>query len=112
MDLPAIASTGARFDVGSVIDGRYRLRRHMLRSFRRQRPGDAHSGGSYWLVVRWMEWQWLLWGLGWIIVPLLLRQFNAQQLIPIVMFGSLAALFVVTWHKGAIIRAALRAALS
>jgi len=51
---------------------------------------------------------WLLWGLGWVIVPLLLRPFNAQQMIPLVMFGSLALLFVVTWHKGALIRAALR----
>jgi serine/threonine protein kinase len=54
---------------------------------------------------------WLLWGLGWIVVPLLLRQFGDKQMIPIIMFGSLAALFVVTWHKGAIIRALLRAAL-
>ena len=51
---------------------------------------------------------WLLWGLGWVIVPLLLRPFHAQQMIPLVMFGSLAMLFVVTWHKGALIRAALR----
>ena len=29
-------------------------------------------------------------------------------MIPLVMFGSLAMLFVVTWHKGALIRAALR----
>jgi len=52
---------------------------------------------------------WLLWGLSWIIVPLLLREVHGQHYIPIVMFGSLAALFVVTWHKGAIIRALLRA---
>jgi serine/threonine protein kinase len=51
---------------------------------------------------------WVLWGLGWIIVPIALRE-NAHRLIPLIMFGSLAALFVVTWHKGAIIRAALRA---
>lgn len=51
---------------------------------------------------------WLLWGLSWVIVPLILRPFHAQQLVPIVMFGSLAALFVVTWHKGALIRAGLR----
>ncbi len=52
---------------------------------------------------------WLLWGLGWVLVPLLLRPFHAQQLIPLVMFGSLAALFVVTWHKNALLRAGLRA---
>lgn len=51
---------------------------------------------------------WLLWGLGWVIVPLLLRPFHAKELIPLVMFGSLAMLFVVTWHKGALIRAAIR----
>lgn len=54
---------------------------------------------------------WLLWGLGWVIAPLLLKQLGQQHLLPLVMFGSLAALFVVTWHKGAIIRALLRAAL-
>jgi serine/threonine protein kinase len=54
---------------------------------------------------------WLLWGLGWIVVPVLLSRFDDKELIPLVMFGSLAALFVVTWHKGAIIRAMLRAAL-
>ncbi len=51
---------------------------------------------------------WVLWGLGWVLVPLVLSQFHVPRLIPIVMFGSLAALFVVTWHKGAMIRAALR----
>ena len=54
---------------------------------------------------------WVLWGLGWVIVPLLLKQIGQTHLLPLVMFGSLAALFVVTWHKGAIIRALLRAAL-
>ncbi|MBS2011347.1 MAG: serine/threonine protein kinase [Deltaproteobacteria bacterium] len=52
---------------------------------------------------------WVLWGLAWIIVPLLLREVGGPRYIPLVMFGSLAALFVVTWHKGAVIRAALRA---
>ncbi|MBX3192244.1 MAG: serine/threonine protein kinase [Labilithrix sp.] len=52
---------------------------------------------------------WLLWGLGWIIVPLLLREVHAVRYIPLVMFGALASLFVVTWHKGAVIRAMLRA---
>lgn len=51
---------------------------------------------------------WVLWGLGWIIVPLLLREVHRGRYIPLVMFGSLAMLFVVTWHKGAIIRAVLR----
>lgn len=52
---------------------------------------------------------WVLWGLAWIIVPLLLREVNGQRYIPLVMFGSLAALLVVIWHKGAVIRALLRA---
>jgi hypothetical protein len=53
---------------------------------------------------------WLLWGLGWILVPVVVgRVFHADDLIPIIMFGSLAALFIVSWHKGALIRAALRA---
>jgi serine/threonine protein kinase len=53
---------------------------------------------------------WLLWGLGWVIVPLMMRHLNApKSLIPTIMFVSLAALFIVTWHKGALIRAALRA---
>lgn len=51
---------------------------------------------------------WVLWGISWILVPLVLRQWSAQQLIPIVMFGSLACIFVATWHKGAMIRFLLR----
>jgi serine/threonine protein kinase len=52
---------------------------------------------------------WMLWGLGWIIVPVTLGKFaHLQQLIPVIMFGSLAALLVVTWHKGALLRAMLR----
>jgi hypothetical protein len=52
---------------------------------------------------------WALWGLGWIIVPLVLAPLHAKGMIPTVMFVSLAVLLVVTWHKGALIRAALRA---
>lgn len=51
---------------------------------------------------------WVLWGISWVIVPLVLRQWSAQQLIPIVMFGSLACIFVASWHKGALIRLLLR----
>ncbi|MBX3225207.1 MAG: serine/threonine protein kinase [Labilithrix sp.] len=51
---------------------------------------------------------WVLWGLGWIIVPLVLRQVHAQNAIPIVMFGALAALLIATWHKGALLRVLLR----
>jgi serine/threonine protein kinase len=53
---------------------------------------------------------WVLWGLGWVIVPLLVRRFGvSKDNIPLVMFGALACVFVVTWHKGAVIRAFLRA---
>lgn len=53
---------------------------------------------------------WVLWGLGWVIVPLLVRRFGvSKDTIPLAMFGALACVFVVTWHKGAIIRAFLRA---
>ena len=51
---------------------------------------------------------WVLWGLGWVLVPLVLGQLHAQRAIPIVMFGGLAAIIVATWHKGALIRMALR----
>jgi serine/threonine protein kinase len=51
---------------------------------------------------------WLLWGLGWIIVPLVLSQVHASRMIPTVMFVSLAALFVITWHKGALMRPMIR----
>lgn len=51
---------------------------------------------------------WTMWGLGWVIVPLLLRPFGLHAQIPLVMFGSLAALLFVTWQKGAVLRAMLR----
>lgn len=53
---------------------------------------------------------WVLWGLGWVIVPILFSELGVRGgLIPAVMFLSLAALLVVGWHRGALIRAALRA---
>ena len=55
---------------------------------------------------------WLLWGLGWVIVPLLVRSFGlGKEAVPLAMFGTLACLFIVTWHKGAVIRAVMRAVL-
>jgi len=53
---------------------------------------------------------WTLWGLGWVLVPLLLRPFGLHAQIPLVMFGSLAALLFVTWQRGAVMRAMLRRA--
>ena len=56
---------------------------------------------------------WVLWGLSWVIVPLLVRRFDLpKDTIPLVMFGALASLLVVTWHKGAVVRAMLRAVVA
>jgi serine/threonine protein kinase len=52
---------------------------------------------------------WVLWGLGWVIVPMIFgKVLDVPEGIPLVMFGWLATIFVVTWHKGALIRAGLR----
>ncbi len=52
---------------------------------------------------------WVLWGLGWVIVPVTLGALlHMGRFIPAIMFTWLAAVFIVTWHKGAMIRAALR----
>jgi serine/threonine protein kinase len=51
---------------------------------------------------------WALWGISWVIVPLLMAQIHRAQMIPVVMFGSMAALIVLGWHRGALLRAALR----
>jgi serine/threonine protein kinase len=52
---------------------------------------------------------WLLWGLGWVVLPLLVKAFDLPKVgIPLLMFGSLASLFILTWHKGALLRAIMR----
>ena len=52
---------------------------------------------------------WVLWGLGWILVPMVFgKLLDLPEAIPIVMFGWLALNFIVTWHKGAVLRAAIR----
>jgi hypothetical protein len=51
---------------------------------------------------------WMLWGLGWILVPVVLAEIHAARAIPIVMFGSMAMLLVLTWHKGALLRPLFR----
>ena len=51
---------------------------------------------------------WVLWGLGWVLVPVTAKHFRVEHVVPIVMFGWLAALLIATWHKGALLRAALR----
>jgi serine/threonine protein kinase len=55
---------------------------------------------------------WMLWGLCWILVPVAHKAFaprDTKEMIPLIMFGSLAALLVVNWHKGALLRLAIRA---
>ncbi|HEX8795708.1 MAG TPA: serine/threonine-protein kinase [Polyangiaceae bacterium] len=52
---------------------------------------------------------WALWGVGWILVPMLFGKFlGLAAAIPLVMFGWMAMIFIVTWHQNALIRAALR----
>jgi hypothetical protein len=52
---------------------------------------------------------WALWGVGWVIVPLILGKFiGLPAAIPLVMFGWMAMILIVTWHKNALIREALR----
>jgi serine/threonine protein kinase len=52
---------------------------------------------------------WVLWGLGWVVLPLLVKAFDLPKvMIPLLMFGTLASLFILTWHKGALLRAIMR----
>lgn len=52
---------------------------------------------------------WAIWGLGWIIVPMVFGKFlGLPAAIPLVMFGWMAMILIVTWHRGALIRAAMR----
>jgi hypothetical protein len=51
----------------------------------------------------------MLWGIGWVIVPMIFGKFlGLAAAIPLVMFGWMAMIFIVTWHRYAFIRAALR----
>jgi len=50
---------------------------------------------------------WALWGIGWLVVPMLFAGgivARREELIPIIMFGGLAVLLTLTWHKGALLR--------
>jgi serine/threonine protein kinase len=52
---------------------------------------------------------WALWGIGWVIVPMIFGKLLGQaELIPIVMFGWLALNMILGWHKGALLRALVR----
>lgn len=69
----------------------------------------ARSEGDEALVKSIRKLLFVLWALAWVTVPVLVRELDLPKgLIPIVMFGSLAAILVVTWHKGALIAAAMR----
>jgi hypothetical protein len=53
---------------------------------------------------------WALWGLGWILVPMVFGKLLGMAVaIPIVMFGWMALNLIVTWHRGAMVRALVRA---
>jgi hypothetical protein len=43
-----------------------------------------------------------------VLVPVVAEETGMGRLVPAVMFGSLGVLFVLTWHKGAALRALLR----
>jgi serine/threonine protein kinase len=48
---------------------------------------------------------WALWGIGWVIVPLIFGEMlHRPEIIPIVMFGWLAANVIIGWHHGALLR--------
>jgi serine/threonine protein kinase len=52
---------------------------------------------------------WTLWGLSWIITPIILaKHYSRPDMVPVVMFTSLAALIVLGWHKGAFLRILIR----
>ncbi len=52
---------------------------------------------------------WALWGIGWVIVPLVFGALlNLPELIPIVMFGWLAVNLIAGWHRSALLRALVR----
>jgi hypothetical protein len=52
---------------------------------------------------------WAVWGIGWIIVPMIFGEMLGKgDFIPIIMFGWMALNLVVGWHKGAFIRFLLR----
>jgi serine/threonine protein kinase len=52
---------------------------------------------------------WALWGISWVIVPLVVHHLHQSgQLIPLIMFGSMAGVFILTWHKGAALRMVMR----
>jgi hypothetical protein len=52
---------------------------------------------------------WVLWGIGWVVVPLVFGQIlNVDVAIPLVMFGWLALNVIAGWHRGALLRLLVR----
>jgi hypothetical protein len=52
---------------------------------------------------------WALWGIGWIVVPIVFGELlHVDVAIPIVMFGWLALNLIAGWHRGAILRLLVR----
>jgi len=60
------------------------------------------------LVKSLMKLLWVLWGLGWVLVPVLFASLGIRRLVPAVMFGALGLLVIATWSKGLLLRALLR----
>jgi serine/threonine protein kinase len=52
---------------------------------------------------------WALWGIGWVVVPLVFGEIlHLSTAIPLVMFGWLALNLIAGWHHGALLRAVVR----
>jgi serine/threonine protein kinase len=52
---------------------------------------------------------WALWGIGWIVVPIVFGELlHLEVAIPLVMFGWLALNVIAGWHRGALLRLLLR----
>jgi serine/threonine protein kinase len=52
---------------------------------------------------------WALWGIGWVIVSIVFGKILREPVaIPLVMFSWMTLNLVVTWHRGAVLRAVLR----
>jgi Protein kinase domain len=52
---------------------------------------------------------WVLWGIGWVVVPLVFGEVLHMDIaIPLVMFGWLALNLIAGWHRGALLRLLLR----
>jgi serine/threonine protein kinase len=52
---------------------------------------------------------WTLWGLGWVLVPMVFgKVLGVPEAIPIIMFGWLAFNLIVAWHRGALLRGMVR----